>query len=195
MSRTNPKVEAFFANAKNWQEELIALREILKTCPVTEEFKWRSPCYTFRGANIATIWGFKESCALSFFKGVLLKDTENILVSPGENSRSVRMVKFGSYGEIARLAAILKVYVQEAVENEKAGLKVELKNDELEFPEELVEKLREDPPIKAAFDTLTPGRQRGYAIFFSQPKLSSTRVSRIEKCIPKILAGKGLHDR
>lgn len=195
MSGTNSKVDAYFSKAEKWREELETLRRILLDCPVTEEFKWRSPCYTFRKSNVVTIWGLKEYCALSFFKGVLLKDAEGILVAPGENSRSVRMVKFTSVPEIVEMETVLKDYVHEAIEVEKTGRKVDFRKDDLVFPEELMKKLDEDPDLKAAFEALTPGRQRGYALYFSQPKQSKTRLSRIEKCVPRILAAKGLHDR
>ncbi len=191
----NARVEAFFANAKAWREELLAFRSILLDCPVTEDFKWRSPVYTAHGGNVATVWGLKGFCGLSFFKGVLLKDAEEILVAPGENSRSVRMFKATSVAQIEDVAPVLRAYIREAVEVEKAGLKVDFKDDDLELPDELVVMLRDDPQLKAAFDALTPGRQRGYSLHFSQPKQSKTRISRIEKHAPKILAGKGMHDR
>lgn len=195
MSETNAKVEAFFSQAKTWRQELEALRAILLECPLSEDFKWRSPCYTFQGGNVATLWGFKEDCALSFFKGVLLKDPEGILVAPGENSRSVRMVRFTGVAEIADKQPVLKDYIREAIAVEKAGLKVEFRKDDLDRPQELVERLDADPALKAAFEALTPGRQRGYLLHFSQPKQSKTRVSRIAKAAPRILDGKGLHDR
>lgn len=195
MSETNAKVEAFFSDAKTWRKELEALRAILLESPLSEDFKWRSPCYTFQGGNVATLWGFKQDCALSFFKGVLLKDPKGILVAPGENSRSVRMVRFTGVAEIADKQPVLKDYIREAIAVEKAGLKVEFRKDDLDRPQELVERLDADPALKAAFEALTPGRQRGYILHFSQPKQSKTRVSRIEKYAPRILAGKGLHDR
>ncbi len=195
MSGVNPKVEAFFAKTRKWREELATLRAILLDCPVTEDFKWRSPCYTYRESNVATLWGLKESCGLSFFKGVLLNDTAGVLVAPGENSRSVRMIKFTSVGQIVEMEAIVKAYFLEADKVEKAGLKVDFRDDDLAFPEELFKKLNDDPALKKAFETLTPGRRRGYTLYFSQPKQSKTRVSRIEKSVPKILNGKGLHDR
>lgn len=194
-SEVNPKVEAFFAGAKSWHAELAALRSILLGCPVTEEFKWRGPVYTFDGGNVATLWGLKDYCALSFFKGVLLKDAEDILMAPGENSRSVRLVKLTSTAEIARKKAVLRAYVIEAIEVEKAGLKVDLPKDDLDFPAELVLTFDNDPDFRDAFKALTPGRQRGYLLFFAQPKQSRTRVSRIEKSRPRILDGKGRHDR
>jgi uncharacterized protein YdeI (YjbR/CyaY-like superfamily) len=195
VNEVNPEVEAFFAKAKTWREELQALRSILLDCPVTEEFKWRSPCYTFREGNVAILWGLKETCALAFFKGVLLKDAEGILVAPGENSRSMRMIKFTSVPQIVGMETVLKHYIREAVEVEKAGLNVEFGKDDLVLPEELTSKLEEDPDLKTAFEALTPGRRRGYVLYFSQPKQSKTRVSRIEKSVPRIFDGKGLHDR
>jgi uncharacterized protein YdeI (YjbR/CyaY-like superfamily) len=195
MNGTDPKVDAYFSKTEKWREELETLRRILLDCPVTEEFKWRSPCYTFQKDNVVTIWGFKEYCSLSFFKGVLLKDTEGILVAPGENSRSVRMVKFTSVPEIVEMEAVLKDYVHEAIEVEKAGQKVDFRKDDLVLPKELISKLDENPDLRAAFEALTPGRQRGYTLYFSQPKQSKTRLSRIEKYVPRILEGKGLHDR
>lgn len=195
MHDVNPKVAAFFSEAKQWREELEALRAILLDCPVTEEFKWRAPCYTFQNGNVATVWGLKNNCALSFFKGVLLKDPEGLLVAPGANSRSVRLIKFSGVAEIAEKEAVLKRYIHEAIDVEKAGLKVDFRNDDLVYPEELTDRLERDPALKAAFEALTPGRQRGYTLHFSQPKQSKTRVSRIEKCVARILEGKGLHDR
>lgn len=195
MGDFNPKVEAFFAKAGPWQKELAALRAILLDSRLTEDFKWRSPCYTFQDGNVATIWGLKESCALSFFKGVLLSDVDGILVAPGKNSRSVRMVRFTSVEQIAGMEAILKDYIREAIGAEEVGLKVDFRDGDLDLPEELVKKLEEDPDLKTAFEALTPGRQRGYVLHFSQAKQSSTRLSRIEKHRPRILVGKGLHDR
>ena len=195
MRGENPKVDAFFEQAQIWCEELAALRAILLDCPVTEDFKWRSPVYTAHGGNIATVWGLKDACALSFFKGVLLKDADRILTAPGENSRSVRMVKFTSAADIARMRATLTDYIHEAVAAENAGLKVDFPKDDLDPPEELTQRLDEDPGLKAAFEALTPGRRRGYILHFSRPKRSATRVSRIEKSAPRILDGKGMHDR
>ncbi len=195
MPTPNPKVEAFFAEAKRWREELSALREILLGCPVTEEFKWRSPCYTFEGGNVATVWGLKDACTLSFFKGVLLKDPAGILVAPGENSRSVRVAKFTDLTDIVDATDTIRSYVDEAVEVEKVGLKVELRADDFELPAELTDRLDADPALQAAFEALTPGRRRGYALYFSQPKQSRTRTARIDKSAARILEGKGLHDR
>lgn len=195
MDMANPKVEAFFASEGRWRAELAALRAILLDGPLTEVFKWRSPCYTFMDGNVATVWGFRDDCVLGFFKGVLLKDPAGILVPPGENSRAVRIVRFSSLDQIAGAEPLLKDYIHQAVEVEKAGLKVELPKDDLDLPDELIARLDKDPVFRAAFEALTPGRQRGYALHFSQPKQSATRVSRIEKCVPKIFAGKGMHDR
>lgn len=195
MADANPEVDAFFAKVTSWREELEALRAILLACPVTETFKWRAPCYTYRDGNVAILWGFKAHCAVGFFKGVLMKDPEGILVAPGENSRSARMVKFTSLEEIAAMEATLKAYIQEAVEVEKAGLKVDFPKDDLEPPEELTAKLAESPELRQAFEALTPGRRRGYLLYFSEPKRSETRTSRIEKAAPRILEGKGRHDR
>lgn len=191
----NAKVEAFYASDGRWHDELAALREILLACPISEDFKWRSPVYTAHGGNIATVWGLKDNAALSFFKGVLLKDPENILVAPGENSRSVRMVKFTGLAEIAAMEAVLKDYIREAVANEKAGLKVDFPKDDLDYPEELADRLDGDPEFRAAFEALTPGRRRGWVLHFSSAKQSATRTSRIDKAAPKILAGKGMQDR
>ncbi len=191
----NAKAEAFFAKDGRWRDELAALRAILRACPVAEDFKWRSPVYTAHGGNVATVWGLKDTAVLSFFKGVLLKDPEGILVAPGENSRSVRMVKFTGLAEIAAMEAVLKDYIREAVENEKAGLKVDFPKDDLDYPEELADRLDGDPDFRAAFEALTPGRQRGWVLHFSGAKQSATRASRIEKAAPRILAGKGMHDR
>ncbi|HZG74918.1 MAG TPA: DUF1801 domain-containing protein [Paenibacillus sp.] len=179
----------------NWPEELRKLRAIALDCGLTEEVKWGVPCYTFQNANVLTIGAFKESCALSFFKGSLLKDEHRVLAKPGENSQAGRVIRFTSVRDIDELEPILKAYILEAIEAEKAGLKPETnRHAELVFPEEFLRKLEEMPALKAAFDALTPGRQRGYHLFFTAPKQAKTREARIEKCIPLILAGKGLHD-
>ena len=195
MHEPDPRIEVFFARQKTWRDELLALRKILLGSGLAEEFKWRSPVYTAHGGNVAIIWGFKDYCGLGFFKGVLLKDPERILVAQGENSRSVRIVKFTGLADIAAKETILKDYVREAVEMERAGLKVDLPKDDLDYPAELVDRIDGDPGFRAAFEALTPGRQRGYVLHFSQPKQSATRVSRIDKAAPRILAGKGIHDR
>lgn len=195
MSESDTRIKAYFSEPKPWQEELAALRAILRGTPLTEEFKWRSPCYTFGKANVVTLWRLKNCCALAFFKGVLLKDREGILIAPGENSQSMRKVEFSNIADIAGLQTILKEYIGEAIEVEKAGLKVEFRKDAPELPEELIDRLDEDAEFRTAFEALTPGRQRGYVLHFSQAKQAATRISRIEKCAPRILEGKGLHDR
>jgi len=179
----------------NWQEELKELRVIVLDCGLTEESKWGVPCYTFSRSNIAIIAAFKEYCALSFFKGALLKDVNRILDKPGLNTQAVRLIRFTNVREIIKITPILKAYVYEAIEVEKAGLKVDLKKtSDFNIPEEFQNKIDEFPALKTAFETLTPGRQRAYLFHFSQPKQSKTRESRVEKCIPQILNGKGLHD-
>ncbi len=195
MGDTEQKVEAFFAGAKRWCAELLALREILHACPVAETFKWQSPVYTAHGGNIAILWGFKDYCGLGFFKGVLLEDPRNLLVAPGENSRSSRLIKFTSVAQIGENEDVVKAFVNRAVEVEKAGLKVDFPKDDLAYPDELTDHLDGDSAFRNAFEALTPGRQRGYVLHFSQPKQSKTRTARIEKHAPRILAGKGMHDR
>ena len=171
------------------------LRTIILDCPLTEEVKWRVPCYTFQGSNIVFIGGFKESCVLSFVKGVLLKDAKGILIQQTENSQSVRMIRFTNVRQIVELEPILKAYINEAIAVEKAGLKVKLKKiTEFKIPEELQNKLDEIPALKTAFAALTPGRQRAYILYFSAAKQSKTRESRVEKCMQQILNGKGLDD-
>lgn len=195
MGEGRSKLEAFFAEPGRWQAELAALRSILLDCGLTEEFKWSSPCYTMGGGNVALLWGFKDSATLGFFKGVLLADPQNLLIAPGENSRSSRVMRFTSLEEIADQDRAIRAYVQEAVELEKAGAKVELPKDDLLYPEELVAALQADPDLQLAFEALTPGRRRGYVLHFSQPKQSATRQARIAKNRDRILAGKGMHDR
>lgn len=196
MNRKNPEIGAFLNKAKKWQEEMEKLRMLLLDCGLKEELKWGKPCYTFEKSNIVIIQGFKEFCALMFFKGALLKDPEAILKKPGENSQAARRIPFTGVQEITELEPVLRAYIFEAVELEKAGLKVNFeKNRALIFPEEFQNKLEESPDLKAAFNRLTPGRQRAYNLYFSAPKRSETRTSRIEKCIPQILKGKGLNDR
>ena len=191
----NPKVDEYISKAKNWQEEYAKLRMIILDCQLTEELKWGVPCYTFQKSNIVLIHGFKEYCAILFIKGALLKDSHGILIQQTENVQAGRQVRFTGAGEIAKLEPILKAYIFEAIDVEKAGLKVDLKkNTDLVFPEEFQIKLDTIPALKAAFEALTPGRQRAYNFYFSQPKQSKTRESRVEKCIPQILDGKGLDD-
>lgn len=173
-----------------------ALRMIILDCDLEETIKWKHPCYTFKDSNIVLIHGFKEYCAILFFKGALLEDADGILVQQTENVQSARQLRFTNVKEINELASTIKTYIYEAVEVEKAGLAVELKKtEEFEMPEEFQTKLEETPALKAAFEALTPGRQRGYLLHFSQAKQSKTRVARIEKYMPKILEGKGLNDR
>jgi uncharacterized protein YdeI (YjbR/CyaY-like superfamily) len=191
----NPKVDDFISNAKKWQPEIEQLRMVLLDCGLTEEFKWRTPCYSFQGNNVVLIGSFKEYCALSFFKGTLLQDSNEILSKPGENSQAVRFFKFTNLQEIQELKPIIKNYIYEAIEIEKAGLKVIFKsNTELELVEELQIALDKNPSLKTAFKALTPGRQRAYNLYFSAPKQSKTREARIENYIPRILNGKGFND-
>jgi len=191
----NPKVDFYFKKAKKWQEEFEKLRMIVLDCQLIEELKWGCPCYTFQESNIVLIHGFKEYCALLFFKGSLLPDSNGILIQQTKNVQAGRQIRFTNIEEIMELEPILKVYIQEAIEVEKAGLKVELKKtSEYSIPEEFQKKLDENPALKIAFDALTPGRQRAYIFYFSEPKQSQTRESRIEKWMQQILNGKGLND-
>lgn len=191
----NPKVDGYIRKNKQWQAELRALQAILLDCSLTEEVKWRVPCYTFEKRNIALIGAAKEYCALSFFKGSLLKDADGILIKPGRNTQAARMIRFTEAQQIRDLEPVLKAHLQEAVEVEKAGLKVTYKEtSEYPFPKELQARLDEDPAFKAAFEALTPGRQRGYLLYFSSAKQSKTRASRIAKYEQHILDGKGMHD-
>jgi uncharacterized protein YdeI (YjbR/CyaY-like superfamily) len=194
-SKTNPKVDAFLKRADKWREEFEKLRAIALDCDLTEELKWGQPCYQLDGKNIVLMHGFKEYCAYLFFKGALMKDPNGILVQQTENVQSARQIRFTHAGEIAQLRPVLKAYIQEAVEVEKSGVKVEMKKTgEFAMPDEFKARLDADSPLKKAFEALTPGRQRAYLLHFSQPKQARTRESRIEKCIPDILAGKGLND-
>jgi uncharacterized protein YdeI (YjbR/CyaY-like superfamily) len=194
-SATNPKVDAFLSRADQWQAEMSELRSILLGLPLTEVLKWGKPCYAYENKNVVLIQGFKDSCALLFFKGVLLKDPDGVLDKVGENSRIGRQIRFTSLGDVVSMKKIVKAYVSQAIDVEKAGLTVEADTTELEYPDELRQKFEEDPALEAAFEALTPGRQRGYVLHFSAPKQSATRTSRIEKSAPDILAGRGLHDR
>jgi len=191
----NPKVDFYFNKAEKWQEEIKKLRAIVLDCHLAEELKWGSPCYTFEKSNIVLIHVFKEYCALLFFKGALLKDPEGILIRQTKNVQAARQVRFTNVKEIVKLEKKLKAYIYAAVEIEEAGLKVELKKTtEFPMPEEFKEKLNKMPALKKAFETLTPGRQRGYLLHFSQPKQAKTRESRIEKNVKRILEGLGLND-
>ncbi|MED4237541.1 YdeI/OmpD-associated family protein [Priestia megaterium] len=194
-SNFNPKVDEFLSKAKKWKEEYETLRKIVLDCELTEDFKWMNPCYTFEKKNIVLIHGFKEYCALLFPKGSLLQDSHSILIQQTENVQGARQIRFTNVQEIAEKEAVLKAYIYEAIEVEKAGLKVKAKKpEELIIPEELQHKFDEIPALKDAFTTLTPGRQRAYILHFSAAKQSKTRESRVEKCIPNILNGKGLND-
>jgi len=196
MNRMNHKVEFYFSKAKKWQKEFEKLRMIILDCQLTEELKWGCPCYTFQKKNIVLMHGFKEYCALLFIKGALLNDANGILIQQTENVQAARQIRFTNVREIVEMETILKAYIYEAIEVEKAGLKVNFKkNTELIFPEEFQNKLDENPAFKTAFDTLTPGRQRAYSLYFSAPKQSKTRESRVEKCMQQILNGKGLNDQ
>lgn len=191
----NPKVDFFFTKEGKWQEEFNKLRTIVLDCGLTEELKWGQPCYMHQNTNIVLIHGFKEYCALLFFKGALLSDINGILIQQTKNVQSARQVRFTNAKEIVKLAATLKAYIYEAIEVEKAGLKVVLKTTkEYQVAEEFQIQLDKKPALKKAFEALTPGRQRAYLFHFSQPKLSKTRASRVEKAIPQILSGKGLED-
>ncbi|MDB4904384.1 MAG: hypothetical protein JWQ63_3665 [Mucilaginibacter sp.] len=195
MNRMNPKVDFFFNKAKQWQEEYEKLRMIMLDCGLTEELKWGCPCYTLNKQNIVLIHGFKEYCALLFFKGALLNDANGILIQQTENVQSGRQIRFTNVLEIVEMEPIVKAYIYEAIEVEKAGLKVALKTTaDFTVPEEFQSKLDRIPALKTAFEALTPGRQRGYLFYFSQPKQSRTRDARVEKYIPQILDGKGLDD-
>jgi uncharacterized protein YdeI (YjbR/CyaY-like superfamily) len=192
----NPKVDFYFSKARKWQEEIEQLRLIVLDCGLTEELKWGCPCYTFQKSNIVLIHVFKEYCALLFFKGALLHDANGILIQQTKNVQAARQIRFTNVREIVKMKPILKAYIYEAIEVEKAGLEVNFKKTtEFIIPEEFQNKLDEIPALKAAFDALTPGRQRAYLLYFSAPKQSKTRESRVEKCMQQILNGKGLNDR
>ena len=194
-SGMNPKVDWYFSKAKKWEGESEKLRTIILDCGLTEQLRWGKPCYTFEKGNIVLIHGFKEYCALLFFKGALLKDPKGILVKQTENVQAARQIRFTSVREIGKMEPILEDYIKEAIEVEKAGLKVNYKKTtEFKIPEEFQNKLARDAGLKKAFAALTPGRQRGYILYFSGAKQSKTRETRIEKCMPQILKGKGLND-
>lgn len=191
----NPKVDGFLRNSKKWREEMKELRRIVLACPLTEEMKWMHPCYTYDGNNIVLIHAFKEYCALLFFKGALLKDPRGILIQQTKNVQAGRQIRFRSLEEIFQLEPVLKDYIHEAIAAEKAGLKIKLKKTaEFPMPDEFRNALGKNPALKTAFRALTPGRQRGYLLYFSAPKQSKTREARIEKSMRDILKGKGLND-
>src|SRR5437879_6790437 len=195
MNRKNPRVDAFLRKAKRWQAEMAKLRTILLGCPLAEELKWGKPCYTSENSNVVIIQGFKEYCALLFHKGVLLKDPKSILIQQTENVQAARQLRFTTVREIVQLKSVIKSYIDEAIAVEKAGFEVTYKKtSEFKIPAELQDRLNEDLPFKRAFKALTPGRQRGYLLYFSGAKQSKTREARIEKCMPQILRGKGAHD-
>jgi uncharacterized protein YdeI (YjbR/CyaY-like superfamily) len=191
----NPKVDNYINKDKKWQKELEKLRSIVLDCHLTEELKWGVPCYTFQDSNIVLLHVFKEYCAMLFFKGALLNDPDNRLIQQTENVQAARQIRFTNVGEIVRMEPILKAYIYEAIEVQKAGLKVKLKKTtEFAIPKEFQKKLDKTPALKTAFTALTPGRQRAYLLYFSAPKQSKTRESRVEKSIKQILDGKGLND-
>lgn len=191
----NPKVDLFLDKAKKWQDEMKMLRSIVLSCGLKEDYKWMHPCYTDHERNIVLIHGFKEYCALLFFKGVLLKDKKGILIQQTENVQDRRQIRFTSLAEIVKLQTTIKEYIREAMEVEKAGLKVEFKKTaEFNIPEEFQKSLAKNKRLKKAFEGLTPGRQRGYLLYFSSAKQTKTREDRIKKYLPKILKGKGLDD-
>ncbi len=195
MNKPSPKVDGYIRKSKEWQGELQKLRTIVLECGLTEEVKWRVPCYTLQGKVVLFIGRFKESCVLSFAKGALLKDSKAILIQQTENSQSVRVIRFKSVQEIVNLEPVLKAYINEAMEAEKAGLKVTFKKvSEFKVPEEFQTQLEETPALKKAFGALTPGRQRAYLLYFSGAKQSKTRAARVEKSMQRILEGKGIDD-
>lgn len=194
-SELNPKVSAYVSKPGKWQEAYSRLREIVLDCGLEEEFKWGCPCYSDGGHNIVLIHGFKEYCALLFFKGALMKDAKGILIQQTENVQAGRQIRFTSAAEIAKLEKTLKSYIKDAIAVEKSGQKIEYKDTkEYSVPEELQVKFDELPALREAFYALTPGRQRGYLLHFASPKLSRTRESRVEKCMDQILEGRGLND-
>jgi len=194
-SEMNPDVDFFFDKASQWQKEYEKLRTIILECGLTEELKWGCPCYTFENSNIVLIHGFKEYCALLFFKGALLADPDGILIQQTENVQSARQVRFTNVRDIVKMERVLKAYIYEAIEVERGGLKVKLKQtSDFKIPSEFQNKLNKNSALKKAFNALTPGRQRAYIFHFSQPKQSKTREARIEKYIQQILEGKGLND-
>ena len=191
----NPKVDWYFDKAEKWHKELAQLRLIALDCGLTEELKWGCPCYTFQKNNVVLIHDFKEYCAFLFHKGALLNDADGILIQQTENVQAARQIRFTNLKQIVEMENVLKTYIFEAIEVEKAGLKVVLKKTEaFTMPEEFETKLAEIPALKTAFEALTQGRQRAYLLHFSAPKQAKTRESRVEKCIPQILDGKGLND-
>ena len=208
MSITNPKVDLYLkegcgrcplgntpqCKVNFWTKELKILRKIILSSGLTEDLKWKMPCYTFESKNILILSALNDSCTINFFKGALLKDPNKILEKPGENSQSARYLRITSVSQIKDLESVIKSYITEAIELERSGAKVEFKKNSEPIPEELLVKFEENPDLHSAFLALTPGRQRGYILFFSAPKQSKTRESRIEKCTPQIMNGKGITD-
>lgn len=195
MNSTNPKVDAYLNRNERWQAEMTALRALLLECPLVEELKWGVPCYTLDGKNVVLIHAFKDYCALLFHKGALMKDPDSVLIQQTDNVQSARQIRFTSLDEIQRMQNLLKSYVHTAIDVEKAGLKVVRKSvAEFPMPHEFRAALASDDALNSAFEALTPGRQRGYFLYFSSAKQSATRQSRIEKCRPKIMDGKGMDD-
>jgi uncharacterized protein YdeI (YjbR/CyaY-like superfamily) len=191
----NPKVDGYLKRTTKWQDETAALRRIVLACGLTEELKWGKPCYLFQESNVVIIQGFNEYCALLFTKGALLKDRKRILIQQTENVQAARQLRFTGVREIIELEPVIKAYIKEAVEVQKAGLEVPYKEtSDFKVAEEFQKKLDEMPKLKAAFAALTPGRQRGYLLYFSGAKQSATREARVEKYVPQILKGKGLDD-
>jgi uncharacterized protein YdeI (YjbR/CyaY-like superfamily) len=195
MNGMSPKVDFYFNEANKWQKELKKMRTIVLDCQLTEELKWGVPCYTFQKSNIVLIHVFKEYCAILFVKGALLKDAKGILIQQTKNVQAARQIRFTNVRQIVEMEPVLKAYIHEAIEVEKSGLKVDFKKTtEFDIPEEFQKKLDKNRTLKTAFGALTPGRQRAYILYFSAAKQSKTRESRIEKCMPRILKGKGLND-
>lgn len=196
MSKRDPKVDAYLKQSETWQRELRKLRTIALASGLTETLKWRQPCYTFEGGNVAVLHRFKDFCAIGFLKGSLLEDPEGLLVAPGEHSQAMRRLQFTSVSDITRMEQTVKAYVQAAIAAERSGLKVAFKaKQELKLPEELKDAFSQNPKLKKAFNALTPGRQRAYVLHFSGAKQSKTRTARIDKHTERILEGKGLNDR
>ncbi|WP_434749886.1 YdeI/OmpD-associated family protein [Paenibacillus amylolyticus] len=195
VQNTNPKVDEYLSKIKTWKEESLKLREIIQEFDLTEDYKWMHPCYTLNGKNVVLIHGFKEYCAILFIKGALLKDTHGLLVQQTENVQAGRQIRFTDLQQIVEQEEMLKLYIQEAIEVEQAGLQVEKKKTEqYVVPDELQHQFDANPAFKEAFEALTPGRQRAYLYHFSQPKQSKTKTARIEKCMQPIMEGKGLND-
>ena len=191
----NPKVDTYLRKIDKWQEEMHLLREIILDCELIEELKWGEPCYTFKAKNVILIHGFKKYVAIMFFKGALLSDEKNVLIQQTENTQATRQIRFLDIEEIKKMKPLIINYIKEAIEIERAGLKVPAReNTTLVFPDEFEDKLKENPTLKTAFEALTPGRRKGYHLFFTAAKQTATRVARIEKNISRILSGKGLED-